>query len=152
MTRETAREATLGDLRSGAPREYEVITPDGERLIFKMRALTPDEVVDAMRLAGDPPEAPYTDEFYEDADGKITRKRDWRDPAYIKALERYRMRQMHAQILACWVMDIPGETPDEKLDYIAGLDAWAVSALWKITNQLVQTAEEDIRHRPFRRS
>lgn len=152
MAKET-RKATLDDLRSdGALHEYEVTTPSGERLLFEMRALTPDEALDALRIVGEPPEAPYTDEFFTDPDGKVTRKRDFRDPGYLHALQRYRMRQMHAQILACWAIDVPGETVDERLEYIAGLDNWAVSALWKITNQLIETAEEDIRHRPFRRA
>jgi hypothetical protein len=146
-----ARKARFEDFKHQT-HEFEVITPDEQHLIIEVKSLTPDEVLEALRWAGPAPEAPFTDEFGETDRGEIYRKRDYNDPAYLRALEQYRQRQMNAQILACWVADVPGETVDEKLDAIASLPSWIVSALWKVTNRVLATAEQDIKHRPFRRT
>jgi hypothetical protein len=146
-----ARKATFEDFQHQT-HEFEVITPDNQHLIIEVKSLTPDEVIEAGRWAGTPPEAPFSDKFGETDKGEIYRERDYNDDGFIRALERYRQRQMHAQILGCWAIEVPGETIDERLDYIASLPSWVVSALWKVTNRVLATAEGDIKHRPFRRS
>lgn len=138
--------------------EFEVEAPDGSMLEFEMRALTPAQLL-AIDLAhprpqprvydfhapkgkGEKPEPRYSSD--EDAPPEV--RAEW-----TRAVNEWLQDHRNRQILAALQMDIPGETDEERIEAMASLGAWAISAFSRAVQLVIATSEAALKGRSFQR-
>lgn len=145
---ETPRRAALADFQAQTYL-FEIVAPTGEDLLVEMRALTPADILQINRALPPVPKPPEKD-FRKDDDGRLQLIYDTADPGYLQALEDRRVQLMNRAILRAWVVDLPGETEDERLAALDTLAAWARAGLWQAVNRLMVLGDEGVRLHPFR--
>lgn len=155
MARKRSATVSLADLKS-REMEFEVITPDEDTLVFRMRSPSQSEMWDIERNIPEPQRDQFVNRdmpFNKDAEGNIIPVYD--EKAFVVAQTERFQDIMYQKILVAWVDAeevLGGDSVEEQIAELEQLGSWAISALWKITQSLVTTSVEAISARKFRRS
>lgn len=141
MEPKTITAVSLDDL-GAVPVTVTLARPDGVRVDVRLRALTADEAA-RERRAIKWPAPPIVD--YKKIGGEVLPLYNREDPAYLAAVSEANNDYARRIFLSCLILEIPGDTAEEKLDAIkAKLGHYAAQQLVEATQRLNFVDAEEI--------
>jgi len=116
--------------------------PDGRPVDVRLRALTQSEMT-AIRRQIKWPEPPVKD--FRKVGDEVIPLRNYEDPDYIKAVEDANNRLAGLIFVASLKLEVPGNTPEEKLEQVESrLGQWAAAQLLEATQKINIMSQEVI--------
>lgn len=145
-TARAARKASFADFKAQTY-EFEIDSPDGDVLIVELRAMTPDERAEIDFRRNPKPQPPVMD--FRVIDGSPYPVYNYEDAGYTAQFGAWVNRRMRLLIIHALVMDLPGETDDERLDALNSMAAWALDGLWRAVQMLTAVGDDAVRRHSF---
>lgn len=146
MSDNNARWATFEDFQTNTY-TFELVSPDDERLLVELRALTPAELLEVGK-ANPRPEPPVKD--FQKIEGTVYPVYRTEDPAHQQSLEEWVMRRARLQVVRALVRpEIPGNTDTARIENLLGVPNWVQTGLWLAVQKLNASQEKNLILRPF---